>query len=79
MFLPNSLDKYMEKEKMLEFLAKSIQVNSVNPPGNEETLALYLAEQMKSLGLEVRVEPLIEKHANVIGILKGRGEKPGPR
>ncbi|SHI60532.1 M20 family metallopeptidase [Desulfofundulus thermosubterraneus] len=68
--------EYMDQGKIFDVLVKSIQINTVNPPGNEEPLALYLAEQMRRIGLEVMVESLEKNRANVVGVLKGRGDKP---
>lgn len=57
-------------------VVEMIRANSVNPPGNEAAIAEILATKMHNYGLEVRVIPLEEKRANVIGILRGKGTAP---
>src|SRR5438270_10515282 len=50
-----------------------IRYPSVNPPGDEEEIARFLGEQMEAFGLEVELQPLVERRANVIGRIRGTG------
>lgn len=66
----------INERDLVDLMVASLQVNTVNPPGNELPLAELWGRWMEELGLEVRLQPLGEKRANVIGVLKGKGTKP---
>ena len=44
-------------------------------PGDEKPLAEMLEDEMASFGMEVEVVDLGDNRANVIGVLKGTGER----
>lgn len=66
----------INERDLVDLMVASLRVNTVNPPGNERPLAELWGRWMEELGLEVRLQPLGENRANVIGVLKGKGTKP---
>ncbi|MEB3103855.1 M20 family metallopeptidase [Ferviditalea candida] len=70
--MPNS----MKQREAVEFLQRLIQINSVNPPGNERWVADVIAERAKKYGLDNEIIRLDENRANIIVRLKGSGSKP---
>jgi succinyl-diaminopimelate desuccinylase len=65
----------ISQDKIVDLLRRMIQLKTVNEPGDEKPLAELLASEMASFGMEVEVVDLGENRANVIGILKGTGER----
>lgn len=68
--------KAINEKEVIDLLVDMIRVDTTNPPGNELELAVLLADRMIGYGLETEIVPISENRANVIGILKGKGEKP---
>jgi succinyl-diaminopimelate desuccinylase len=60
----------------IEFLSELVRLKSCNPPGNEAPVAKVIAHKMEELGISTYIVPLEESRANVVGTLRGRGEKP---
>jgi acetylornithine deacetylase/succinyl-diaminopimelate desuccinylase-like protein len=59
-----------------EFLSKYVQIDTTNPPGNEQSGAEYLASVLKNNGIEAEVIPTGEKNrACVYARLRGTGKK----
>jgi len=54
-----------------------IKIGSINPPGDELTIAEYCADFLRSLGFEVNLLQHSEKRASVLACLRGTGQKPG--
>lgn len=67
---------FIDEDELVKFTAESLRVNTVNPPGSERPLAELFAGKMEELGLEVRLCPIGEKRANVVGVLRGKGKGP---
>jgi acetylornithine deacetylase len=65
----------------IDLLRGLIRINSVNPslvsgaPGEAE-IAEYVAEFLRGLGLETRVEEVEPGRPNAVGVLKGKGGGP---
>ncbi|OYT56373.1 MAG: succinyl-diaminopimelate desuccinylase [Desulfurococcales archaeon ex4484_217_2] len=53
-----------------------IKIDTTNPPGNELLAAEFLASWMEKHGYEVHIQEIEKNRGNVIGIIKGTGEKP---
>nr|WP_083466943.1 M20 family metallopeptidase [Kibdelosporangium sp. MJ126-NF4]CEL19905.1 Acetylornithine deacetylase [Kibdelosporangium sp. MJ126-NF4] len=53
-----------------------VRAASMNPPGVEEAAGLVLAEQARAWGLQVSVQEVAERRANVIVRLPGAGTAP---
>jgi len=58
----------VEATKLVQDMVK---IKSVNPPGNEDAMAIYLEKKMKEIGLEVHLDECLPGRPNVIGHLKG--------
>jgi succinyl-diaminopimelate desuccinylase len=54
-----------------------IRINSINPPGDEITIANYCTDFLSRLGFEIKLLQHSEKRASVLGCLKGTGQIPG--
>ncbi len=65
----------IREQEVVELLQKMVRMNTVNAPGNEKPLAEFLSNEMKSCGIESRVVDIEENRANVVGIIKGSGER----
>ena len=57
------------KEIYVEFLRTLIQSDSVNPPGNENNVALILEEFLKDLEIKTEIFPFGNNRANLIAYL----------
>ncbi|MCP4177097.1 MAG: ArgE/DapE family deacylase [bacterium] len=68
----------IDQKKLNDILVKLVQIDSRNPsletnaPGEAEC-AEYVSQILNELGLEVKLYKLKNKHINVVGILKGKG------
>lgn len=60
------MKKYEQLAK--EFLKELISFETVNPPGEEETLARRIAEIMTGYGFETEIEAVEEGRANVMPV-----------
>ena len=73
----NSLKKVLnglDRNRMIE-LTKNF-VNIPSPTGEEEEIGLYLAEELKKIGMQVALQEVEPHRHNVIGRLKGNGGGP---
>ena len=66
---------HINTEESLQLLSRMIQINTVNEPGNELPLAVMIADHMRSFGMEVEVIDLGNNRGNVIGRIRGTGER----
>ncbi|MBF0511060.1 MAG: M20 family metallopeptidase [Candidatus Omnitrophica bacterium] len=57
--------------RLVECLSQLLKINSVNPPGNEKTIAAYTARELKAMGLDVKVYSFAKDRPNVVATLKG--------
>lgn len=71
----NSILGEIRKEEVVELLQEMIQINTVNPPGNEKELAQKLKERLEEVGVETELVDLGNNRANVIGVIKGNGKQ----
>lgn len=71
----NTILKSIDKEKSINLLRQLIQQKTVNPPGNEKIIADILADELKTSGINTEIKNLENNRANVIGRIKGTGEK----
>lgn len=68
----------IDRDYILTVLQKMVQIDSVNPNlvsggTGEADVAQYLADEMRSLGLEVDIQEVLPNRPNVVGVLKGKG------
>ena len=62
----------------VDYLSKYLQIDTTNPPGNEQSGAEYLASILKKNGIDAEVIPTGEHNrASVYARLKGTGKKKG--
>lgn len=63
------------KKEAIEVLQKMIQFKTVNEPGDEKPLAGYIKGLLDEIGLETTLDDLGDNRGNVIGRLKGIGDR----
>jgi len=61
----------INKERLIEITTKLLQINSANPPGNEVEVADYVARDLKSIGLDIKIYSFAKNRPNVVATLKG--------
>lgn len=61
--------------KATKLLKEMVRFNTVNEPGNEKPLAEYIKGLLDEIGMETTLVDLGNNRANVIGRLKGTGER----
>ncbi|WES67306.1 M20 family metallopeptidase [Superficieibacter sp. HKU1] len=66
-----------EQQELITLLCSLIQHPSENPPGNENSVARYIAELLRREGIETEVQEVAPGRPNVIARLKG--QQPGKR
>jgi len=67
---------YVREKELVEFLRGLIAINTVNPPGNEEPAAQYVAAKMRQEGMDVEIMEVSPGRANVVAWLGGRSNAP---
>ncbi|VYU80494.1 ArgE/DapE family deacylase [Metakosakonia massiliensis] len=66
-----------ERQELITLLCSLIQHPSENPPGNENAVAHYIADLLRSEGIETHMQEVVPGRPNVIARL--RGKEPGKR
>ncbi|NIY49124.1 M20 family metallopeptidase [Cedecea colo] len=66
-----------ERQELVTLLCSLIQYPSENPPGNENRVALYIADLLRREGIETEMQEVAPGRPNVIARLQGR--QPGKR
>ena len=66
----------LNEDKAIEFLQRTIQFNTTNPPGAEKALAQHIADTLNSYGIKSHVDDLGEQRGNVIGRVAGLKDRP---
>jgi acetylornithine deacetylase/succinyl-diaminopimelate desuccinylase family protein len=61
----------INNQRLIKLTQKVISYNSENPPGNELALAKYIEQDMRSLGLEVKIYTYAKNRPNIVATLKG--------
>ena len=64
----------VDRHQVVDLTRDLIRYPSVNPPGDEQEIAEFLGRTMEGLGLEVELQPIVERRANVVGRIRGKGE-----
>jgi succinyl-diaminopimelate desuccinylase len=60
----------------IAFLQKIVAIDSCDPPGGELDVAIQVYDQLLALGIEAELEEFAPGRANVLGRVRGTGEKP---
>ncbi len=61
----------INKERLIAITTKLLQINSVNPPGNEVAVADFVARDLKAIGLDIKIHSFAKNRPNVIATFKG--------
>ncbi len=61
----------INKSRLIQLTQKIISINSENPPGNEWKLARFIADDMRSLGLQVKTYTYAARRPNIVAVLQG--------
>jgi len=61
----------INKERLIAILIKLIKINSANPPGNETAVADFVARDLKSIGMDIKIYSFAKNRPNVVATLKG--------
>jgi acetylornithine deacetylase/succinyl-diaminopimelate desuccinylase family protein len=61
----------INKERLIKITQALIRINSVNPPGNEAAVADYVARDLKSIGMGIKIYSYAKNRPNVVATLKG--------
>lgn len=59
----------------IHFLQTVVSIDSCDPPGGELEIALLVHEQLLELGIESELDEFLPGRANVLGRIRGSGEK----
>lgn len=61
----------INKDRLIRLTQRLLQFDSVNPPGNELGVSQFIAKDLKSIGLDVKMVAYAKNRPNVIATLKG--------
>lgn len=64
----------MDNQFAIDQLKEILKIESVNPPGQEEKVALKLQALLESYGIETKLVPHSEGRANLIAYLRGKNK-----
>jgi len=73
---PKRTSYRIDENGLRSFLVELVQIQSINPPGNEGPVAALMAKKLRSLGLEIQVIEAVPGRPNVVARLIGRGNGP---
>jgi acetylornithine deacetylase/succinyl-diaminopimelate desuccinylase-like protein len=68
-----SINWSLVREETAQLLKDLIQINTVNPPGNESEAALYLQHFLKKEGIEATIYAGASNRGNLVATLPGTG------
>ena len=57
----------INKERLIKITQALIRINSVNPPGNEAAVADYVARDLKSIGMDIKIYSFRQKSSECGG------------
>ncbi|CCM79862.1 M20 family metallopeptidase [Rhizobium mesoamericanum] len=60
----------------IRFLQRIVEIDSCDPPGGELEIAKLVHDQLLGLGVESELDEFLPGRANVLGRIRGTGEKP---
>lgn len=68
------MDLHVDRDLVTQLAQDLIRIPSVNPPGDEQPAAEYLAGRLDEAGLGVELQQLEPGRAQVVGRLRGEGD-----
>ncbi|MDY0042814.1 MAG: M20 family metallopeptidase [Desulforhabdus sp.] len=74
--LKENLSAHIGEAALIDLTREMIRFNTINPPGDEISIARRLVKRMAELGLDAEVKPFSETRANVLCRLTGAGTRP---
>lgn len=74
--ISEEIDWAKVKDEATELLSRYIQVNTINPPGNEIQGALFLKALLDEEGIQSDIIESEKGRGNLIAKMKGTGDKP---
>jgi succinyl-diaminopimelate desuccinylase len=66
---------YIDEEQLITFLQRLIQINSENPPGNEEACARLIQAELQSFGCCTELQYVEPGRPNILGRLTGESSE----
>lgn len=66
----------INRSRLIRLTQKVISFNSENPPGNEWDLAQWIAKDMQSCGLEVKIYTYAQRRPNIVATFRGTLPRP---
>ncbi|MBB4277669.1 M20 family metallopeptidase [Rhizobium mongolense] len=60
----------------IRFLQQIVAIDSCDPPGSEIEIAKLVQTELLACGIEAELDEFLPGRANVLGRIRGRGEKP---
>ncbi|TGU45700.1 M20 family peptidase [bacterium M00.F.Ca.ET.152.01.1.1] len=60
----------------IRFLQQIVAIDSCDPPGGEIEIAKLVHEELLALGIESELDEFLPGRANILGRIRGTGEKP---
>jgi succinyl-diaminopimelate desuccinylase len=67
----------LERANVVTICQNLVRINSINPPGDELSIARYCTDFLSQLGFEIKFLQHSEKRASVLARLRGFGQGPG--
>ncbi|MBU5310856.1 M20 family metallopeptidase [Tissierella carlieri] len=71
----NNVLEFIDKDEAIDLLQQMIGFKTVNGPGDELPLAEFIGQKLEEIGVETVIDDLGNDRGNVIGRVKGRGER----
>jgi len=65
----------VNKNRLIKLTQELIRINSENPPGNEDKIAVFVRDYLKPLGLSTRIVEFKKNRKNVLAVLEGKNKK----
>lgn len=62
----------INKKRLIKLTQDLIRINSENPPGNEATIAAFVADYLKKAGLKPKIYRFFPRRANVLVVFRGK-------
>lgn len=62
----------VNKNRLLKTTQQLIRIDSSNPPGNEQKIALFVRDYLNELGLSTKIYEFKKRRSNLVAVLKGK-------
>lgn len=68
---------YIDNDELLHFFADAVKIPSINPPGREEKMALYVEDFLRKNKIEYERVAVEENRFNLIARIRGKSRENG--